>query len=264
MKQLLLSLLLFISQLPLSSCTNKHEWEDVKYNSALCIEAIEKNGCISTHQGEHPLNQCHVYIENDTLYIECPAGLPAYWGYTTIKVHKDKFDAIAGGIPFTQGTVSFETLDKSLTLNKQSYIENDTLCAELNIHFKETDNTTKESSYFVIKGYINKVVREKNFNPFLPQNFMLFDKETAITEIGEPLYQEKFNTLALPEFRVELLNIYPACKDILIEELTWNISDTRDISDEGKERLTIWYRYLPENKKIIPVHYKLWNSDWQF
>lgn len=243
------------------SCQLRGDWQKVVYDKNKECDTIEIR-CATNHQGEHTIQQCNVYIDNDTLFIDFPPELPAYWGGLSLKVHNNTFIASFDGVPFVSDDLSFETEHKQLVLQKTHYNINDTVCGFIDVIFKEIDRKTHQYSSFYIKGDFSAIVRKKDFNPFEKNNFMTFDFPTAVRELGEPLERDVFTTYGLPEFRVELLNYLPASQDIVIRELTWNTSETREISDEGKERLTIWY--TEKNGRWEPVHFARWTTDMEF
>jgi len=246
----------------MSTCNANTQWKNISYDSNIvCSE-------IMTHceLDSEIFQKAHIYIEQDTMFI-CFYALPSDWNMT-IKVYDGKFCAFACEIPFAPVEVTYTTLEQRLQLAKKHYTLGDTLCGYCNIHFQFVETPMIDSDEKSAKGIISfsgsirETVRTKDFNPFDKENFMTFELPTALLELGEPSTREQFNTLALPEFRIELLNYLPASKDVWIEELTWDVSPTSGISDEGRERLTIWY--AQKNNKWLPVHYLQWNTNMQF
>jgi len=255
------TLIFILTMCSVISCGSETGWQKVEYDNDI------RNGtfmpeCVTDHQGEHILSRCNIYLEKVTIYIVFPAELPAYWGSMTIRIHGDKFESRFSGIPFDAGEVSFETVKEQLVLPKPGYILGDTLSGRCDLFFRQTDKRTGSNRDFYFKGRIAGIIRYKDFNPFNEVNFMGFDPAAAAYELGEPKYSETFDTRSLPEFRVELLNYLPADENVLVKELTWDISETRDLSDEGKERLTIWY--TEKDGMWKPVHFMKWNEDSQF
>lgn len=109
---------------------------------------------------------------------------------------------------------------------------------------------------------VDSTVRARAFIlDFESKNFMDLDLTTAIQLLGNPETRYTLNTVYVPGFQIVLLNFFPPDENILIEELTWDISN-RVGDNEGKERLTIWYPLA--DKERMPVHYFRWNIDWQF
>ena len=246
----------------MSACNDNTQWKNVNYDSnVVCEEMI-------THceLGSEIFQKAHIYIERDTMFI-CFYSSPPHWGMT-IKVYDGKFFASAREIPFAPVEVTYTTLEQRLQLAEKHYILGDTLCGYCNIRFQFVvtsmiDSDEKSANGIIsFNGSIREIVRIKDFNPFDNENFMTFELPVALLELGEPLTREQFNTLALPEFRIELLNYLPAREDIWIEELTWDISSTSGVSDEGIERLTIWY--VQKNDKWLPIDYLQWSTDWEF
>jgi hypothetical protein len=247
------------------SCNANEVWQKVQYDKSLADK-----DCI-THCGEEGAQwqsweKAQVYFDSDTLLIAFWAQLPAYWENVVIKVHNGKFRAETSGIPFEPITITFATVKQQLQLDKKHYALGDTLHGGCEIVFQYTstdeDKVVVKGEY-TFKGSICEVVREEDFDPFDEKNFMTFDLLTALSELGEPLSREQFNTLSLLEFRTELRKLFPASKDIWIEELTWNSSDTRDISDEGAERLTIWY-HQTDGVHWKPILFYRWDEFMEF
>jgi hypothetical protein len=253
------------------ACNGHDMWQKVQYDKSLATKKLVTH-CVSDGQ---IWQKAQVYFERDTLIIAFPPQLPAYSEDVTIKVYDGKFQAVISGEPFEPMTITFKTLQQHLQLDKRQYAIGDTLSAACDIvfhytstffHYTSTFDTENDSivqGEFSFKGTICEIVREQDFDPFDEKNFMTFDLPTVLRELGEPLNREKFNTLNLSEFRVELENHLDWDKFIWIEELTWDVSPMRDISDEGKERLTIWY-YQKDGIRWLPVHFLRWNSDMQF
>jgi hypothetical protein len=214
------------------------------------------------------IEKAYVYLDKDTLCIDFPAQLPAYWDNVLLKVRNTRFHSEAFGVPFEPMSISFTPAGQLLQLDKLNYKVGDTLYASLDLLFHYTTipyNIEDTAIYgdYILKGVICEIVRTPDFNPFDAKNFMTFDLPAALRELGEPLTREYFNMQSLPEFRVELLNLFSASADIWIEELTWDISPARNLSDEGKERLTIWY-HQSDGVHWMPVRCFFWNEDWEF
>lgn len=262
------------------SCSKPKEWQELEY--------VQNLKCDSLHAEDamHTSFKCKPYFENDTLVVRM-SGMS--WEHITIKIHNGKFKAELGGVPFAPVEFSFQTKRQRLQVGKELYAINDTLCGYFDFLFQLTDVNTNKADDWSFKGFICEVIREKDFDPFAKENFMNFDLPTAIHEMGEPLDLNEFNMYAsnIHEFRVELLNYLPSDKpDIEIKELTWDVSPTREISDEGQERLTIWYvrkqykvhfrkngYYIlskiwdDETKGIsawLPLHSMVWNTNYQY
>ena len=268
------------------SCSPKVEWQNVSYNQS--HNNSHGTACITNHQGEHELNKCNVYMDGDTLIILFPTELPAYWGSMEVQIINGKFKAQFDGIPFgPMMDLKFETIKQKLVLDRSKYLLNDTLYGYCDITFKEIEPATGQTYTFYFKGTIREIIRDKDFNPRDPENFMTFDLPTAIRELGEPLSRKNISTIH--EFNIGLLNFFPMDtinNNVQIEELTWNISDDASISDEGIERLTIWYAWAKDKEYArkgqyvhfppiwdslskdsawqLPVLFLKWNAHWQF
>lgn len=248
----------------LFSCNRQaSDWQSVEVlDSALC--ANKKTEYSTNHQGEHTLTDCSVYIDNNTLHILFPAGLPAYWLGVETQVADGIFSTNVNGIPFGPNIeLEHHVKKQQLYLDKQSYSIGDTLQGYINITFEELDKTHNQTNEFYFKGCIYKIIRDKNYQPFENDGaLMSYDFDLAINEFGQPMYEEIFTTCCLPEFRVELLNIFPASDSIYIRELTWNTSEDAQVSDGGILRLTVWY--AQEDSIWKPVHFLRWNKYMQF
>lgn len=240
------------------SCGRQAGWQAVGYDEGSGDGSFATE-VVTDHQGEHVLDKCRIYLDSDTLYIDFPAGLPAYWGGMTARVHEGRFEARFHGIPFDGGEASFVTLKERLALQKAEYVPGDTLAGQCDFLFRQTDGKTGRHDDFYFRGKIGGIVRDRDFDPFDSRNFMGFDLSTALYELGEPLYREIFDARSLPGFRVELPGHLPESGDMIVEELTWDASPMRDLSDEGRQRLTI--RYAERDGVWQPVHYKEWMED---
>ena len=282
------------------SCCNSKDREKVEYVTMLQCDSLYSAEI--TPSGEYYPIKCNAYFDGDTLVV----FLSSYgWRYTTIKIHDDKFKAETGGIPFEPIELSFATVKQRLQLNKKQYSINDTICGNFDIVFRDIETTgtwvydsisgtiemlrdTEElkTTDWNFTGTICEIIRDKNFDPFSKENFMNFDFTTAIHEIGEPLVQDIFNTEYMPGFRAEMYNYFLPNKDIVVKELTWDASSTRDVSDEGRERLSIWYVRMKDKACFrdngyhklpaiwnnqtndtllwLPVHYFKWDKYTQY
>ena len=280
------------------SCNTGSGWQAVSYDESMNDNRLGTE-CTTTHQGEHELDKCDVYLDSDTLVIHFPAALPGYWGSVEVKVIDGMFIAQFDGVPFALINVKYETVRQKLVLDRNDCSINDTLYGYCDFTFKELQRDinvvakpsvkkeNKANSFtFTFKGMIREIVRDKDFDPLDPENFMTFDLPAAIRELGEPLERYTFNTYRLPEFDIELLNFFSPDENLEIELLTWNISDDAQVSDGGIERLTIWYAKAKDKEKArtdshiklpsiwekpsadsnqqLPVNYLKWNINMQF
>ena len=245
----------------LSSCVEGRGWNTLSYDKSIA-NGSPGTECVTDHQGEHTLVRCDIRMDGDTLLILFPAQLPAYWGWAEIKIADDKFNSQFGGVSFVQTELTFETIAQELVLNKECYSLNDTLYGYCNFSFKETEQEQEQgrSNTFYFKGPIKGIVRELTFDPLEPNNFMTFDIETALMEIGEPERRICFDMSQCSRgLEVELLNIFQRNEAVVIEKITWSGFDF-----SGQERLTIWYvREKDKTKMRSDLSYKLppiWES----
>ena len=81
----------------MASCNTNDGWQVVTYNEAINDNRLGTE-CVITHQGEHEVGACDVYVDGDTLVICFPAELPGYWGSATVKVFEGKFNDQFDGI----------------------------------------------------------------------------------------------------------------------------------------------------------------------
>ena len=262
------------------SCGEGSGWRAVE------IDGDERCDSLHSVSAEGGVLECRPWMEGDTLVVHI-SGFNLGWAAITLKIHGGAFRAELGGVPFhTAEAPSFETKSQRLWLGKESYAQGDTLCARFEMRFRVAYPRTGEAEDRDFQGTLCEVIRPKDFDPFAVESFMTFDLPTALHEMGEPLDRYSLDMTGLPEFRVELLNFFPPSPEILIEELTWDTSPTREISDEGKERLTVWYarpidrRYFRDNGyhslpelwngaaqdtlQWLPVHYLEHTTDMQF
>lgn len=250
-------IILFLLIGAISSCDNTpKEWQELEY--------VEELKCDSLYSGtiNYPVIKCRSYFDNDTLIVHLS---DMSWQFITVKIYNGKFRAKLSGVPFhmvVEEELLFKTRGQQLQVGKTNYATNDTLCARFDFLFQQIGAKTNHVEDWHFNGFICEIIRDKNFDPFDPAHFMNFDLPTAIHEIGEPLCQNTISTQDIGEFQIELWNYLDINKPIWIEELTWDSSTTREISSEGRERLTIWY--IEKNAKWLPIHYKIWNEDWQF
>lgn len=250
--------------LMLFSCNQKvNNWQKVgALESFLCTG--NKTEYTTNHQGKHELTDCSVFIDNDTLYILFPAALPAYWLGVELQVSSGMFSTAIDGIPLGPIVeVTHQIKRQQLQLNKPCYTIGDTLQGYIEVVFEEQDKTHNQANEFYLKGCIYKIVREKDYQAFEDDKaIMSYSLNTAINELGRPLHDELFTTVGLPEFRIELLNIFPPSDSIHIRELTWNTSPDAQISDASIYRLTVWYKQ--QDSIWQPVHFLRWNTHMQF
>ncbi|MDR0659826.1 MAG: hypothetical protein LBG19_03280 [Prevotellaceae bacterium] len=210
------------------------------------------------------LNDRSVFIDNDTLYIRFPAALPAYWLGAELRVTDGMFKASVNGVPFVPNVEPvYRIKTRRLQLDKQTYTAGDTLQGYLAIIFEERDKARDFLKDFYFRGYIYKIVRAKGYQSFEDDKaIMSYDIALAVNELGSPMYEEKFTTCCLPEFRVEPLNIFPASDSIYIRELTWNTGDDAQVSDAGIYRLTVWY--AEKDSVWRSVRFLRWNTNMRF
>ena len=250
----------------LAACHTNNKWQKVEYDNNLACNDMKTYCKIENDV----FQKAHVYLEEDTLFILFYDSQG--WESWLIKVHNDKFCAFALGIPFEPIDISYTTMEQKLQLAEKHYAVGDTLCGRCYIRYRsvETSNTGNperkmETGLFSFGGTIREVVRDKDFNPFDEANFMTFDMPTALLELGEPLFQEKFQLRDLPdipqvwvEYFFQLSDSGIQIEDLPLTELTWNTSPTSGISDEGGGRLTILYiRFDSIHWK--PVQFYRWN-----
>ena len=169
----------------ITSCHAESGWQPVLYDESLVDNDLDTK-CETNHQGEHELNKCRVYLDGDTIIIHFSAELPAYWGSMNVKIFDGKFNAQFDGVPFKPVDLKFETVKQKLLLNRSQYSLNDTLFGYCDFTFKEIEPATGHTFTFYFKGTIQEIVRDKDFNPFDPENFMTFDLPTAVHELGKP------------------------------------------------------------------------------
>ncbi|MDR2562586.1 MAG: hypothetical protein LBC98_01440 [Prevotellaceae bacterium] len=252
---------------------NDDKWQAVQYSNTFSVNNL------STHCTDNiqTWEKAQVYFEADTLVIAFFAQLPAYWRNVVVKVHNGNFRAETSGIPFELLRVDFQTKNQQLQLDKQLYAIGDTLRAVCDFIFRyiETaqtkDDSKTEQGEFAFRGTVCEIIRTQDFDPFDEKNFMTFDLPTALRELGEPLNRKKFTSKQLRgKFRSMLLlseleidNDSQTDNAFWIEELTWDLSPTRNVSDEGKERLTIWY-FQNDSTNWLPADFLCWNEDRPF
>lgn len=267
------------------SCGQSKNWTDLDYCPNFRCDSLSSFHSYDEGQYQSPIT-CQAFFDDDTLVLHLS---DMGWQYVIVKIKDGKFNAELNGVPFDAIEYSFQTKSPRLQVGKSQYAANDTICGNFDFLFLMTDVSTGKTCDWSFKGSICEIIRQKDFNPFAEENFMTFDLPTAIHEMGEPPKQDDFDlaTTFKGEFGIELFNYFQRNqKDITIKELTWDTSPTRDISDEGRERLTIWY--IRKQDKIhlrqdgcyklsdiwnnaaygmnewLPLHYLEWNADVQF
>ena len=253
-------ILLFAIIMP--SCSISTGWQHVSYDESLNNNSLG-SACITNHQGEHELDKCDINLDDDTLTIHFPAQLPAYWGDVKVKIVDGQFNTLFEGIPFELIDLNFETIKQKLVLDRSQYLINDTLYGYCDFTFKEVEPTTGHTYTFYFKGTIREIVRDKDYNPLDPDNFMTFDLPTAIRELGQPLSRDEISTIS--EMDIDLLNLFSQdtiMYNVHIERLTWNISDDAQVSDGGIERLTIWYAQAKDKEYARESRYAIFPPVW--
>ena len=250
----------------LASCHNNSEWRNIEYNSSLA----DSNRITHCEKGDQIYQKAHVFLEQDTLFIDFFDPPPAGWEGMLVKIYAGKFCATAYGNSFLPVDLSCTTMEQHLQLDKKRYALNDTLYGYCNFHIQSIETSMsidkeekKDTATFSFCGNIHEIIRTKDFNPFDEANFMTFDLPVALLELGEPIDREKFNTLGLPEFRIELLNLFPAGENVWIEEATWDVGNELSIAGDELDRLTIWYAQT-DSIHWKPVLFTRWNQFTQF
>lgn len=263
-----------------TACTNiPGTWQNLSINPNLYCDSLH-----SEAYGKSPM-RCIAWMEGDTLTLHLSQ---ISWQHITLQIYGGKFNAQLSGVPLYGPQPTFTTLQGQLTVGQAHYTTGDTLRAQFDLHFRLTDPETHKTHEWNPQGTLCEVIREKDFDPTVPQNFMQFDLPTAIHQIGDPLTDETFNmTNPVGEFYVELLNyLPPGSTPVIIRELTWDISPTASLSDEGSQRLTIWYlrrqdkihlreseyskipyiwnRETARSEEWLPLHYTEWDTGMQF
>lgn len=153
----------------------------------------------------------------------------------------------------------------SCSNNKSAKAENNELAAEETFF---ENNTRPEEKYFHDENYFTSI-----------------DYPTAIEKLGVPIEKDEFNSSQIYEFRVGILNFFSTEADMIFRELTWDISEDKNETDTGKQRLTIWYArkkdmqyYRDEHRKLpdiwnktsidslswLPVDFAYWDTDMEF
>ena len=256
------------------------QWEKVTYRQKAFSPSLQTE-CATNHQGKHVVTEARASLKDGVLSIRFPAQLPGYWGYMAIEVNQGLFQAKPGGVPFVRGMPTYQVRTQKLILAKKNYRVGDTLNGYIDIRYNEIDHYTQETHTFYFKGGFSTMVRAENFQAHADENIKTYDLLTALHELGSPLYartlslgadkhtlKEKmmdyppfgelgqsteFQTQALIPVRAELLK---TGKQRTISELTWDISPGAELSDSGRERLTIWYSH--KNRHGLPLRYKKW------
>jgi hypothetical protein len=241
----------------LTACGSRDGWRAVEVGGGMRTDSLHS---ASAEGG--PL-ACRAWMEGDTLTVSI-SDLDLSWTAITLQIHGGRFRAQLGGMPFhTAEEPSFETLSQRLRLADEGYTQGDTLCAEFDLRFRVAFPDSGETGDWAFRGTLCEVIREKNFDQFAVENAMTFDLPTALHEMGEPEDRSVFGLDNVTEFSIELLNDrFPQTPGIIYEQVTWDVSPTREVSDEGKERLTVLY--VERDGIWQPVHYREWNTDWQF
>lgn len=190
MKANILILIAFI----FTACHNTNEWNKVEYNNKLSdpffdtisweylwyilkdeegnfssaidsiiterdtVHLVHTANCITNHQGEHELQFCHAYKNNDTLVLYFPSPLPAYWLDFEFKIVGNKFKASVFGEPFQAIQLQWQINRRQLTLNKNNFAVGDSLKGKVYLEFTEKaiNDTAKYNFYFT--GVFNTLI----------------------------------------------------------------------------------------------------------
>ncbi|MDR2424076.1 MAG: hypothetical protein LBD59_05040, partial [Prevotellaceae bacterium] len=185
--------------LPLACTQTGDKWQKVRYEKS----TTEKYSVTNCNKNGQMIEKAYVYFDSDTLYIDFPPQLPAYWDAVKIKIHNEKFCSEACGIPFAPIKIAFTPVEQRLQLNSRDIAPGDTLCGNFTLVFQYTATPEMDNDYdkpeqgaYTLQGSICEVVRDKNYDPFANSNFMDFDLPAALRELGEPLLREQFDLSA--------------------------------------------------------------------
>ncbi len=248
-----------------------------------------KTSVYTDHQGRHELHKVRPYLKDKLLIIQFPAQLPAYWGTMEIVVDQEKgvFQAKAGGVPFVGEAVTYKIVRQNLQLQKNHYALNDEINGEVEIVFEESEQVTGQKRQFYFTGQFSGVVRDELYDVLADKNIERYDLKTALYELGKPVCIDtvNFGYYNDGEKKQALLPVYEiagvkGCQDVkdkplkqpkkvvaltpkgrleTIAFLSWDISPEAQVSDGGRERLTIWYR-LDKNQHWHQLGFKKWQG----
>ena len=248
-----------------------------------------KTSIYTDHQGRHQIHKVRPYLKCKLLTIQFPAQLPAYWGTMEIVVDQEKgvFQAQPGGIPFVGEAVAYKIVRQNLQLQKNNYVLNDVINGEVEIVFEESGQVTGQKQQFYFTGQFSGMVREEQYDILADKNIERYDLKTALYELGKPVCIDtiNFGFYNDGEKKQALLPVYETagvkgCQDVkdkplkepqkvvaltpkgkleTIAFLSWDISPEAQVSDGGRERLTIWYR-LDKNQHWHQLGFKKWQG----
>ena len=251
-----------------------------------------KNGDLKTsiytdHQGRHEVNKARAYLKDELLTIRFPTQLPAYWDEMEIVVDQEKgvFQAKAGGAPFVGEIVTYKIVHQNLQLQKNDYAVNDQIDGYVDIVFEEQGQIIGNRRQFYFKGQFSGIVRDEQFDVVADKNVKSYDIKTALYELGKPVCIDTvdFGYYSDGAKKEALLPVYTeagtkGCQDSkdkplgvskkigklslnwkleTIALLSWDISPEAQVSDGGRERLTIWYR-LDKHKQWYQLDFEKW------
>ncbi len=224
------------------------------------------------HQSDRIIDECRASLKKDgTLELSFPPQFPGYYVSVTISVKDGKYTASADGVPFApNGGTSYRVLRQELSLQWGTFRSGEKIEGYCDIVFVETVRgfRSKEESeyYFSWRGPFVAIIREEGFNPLSESAIKTYDIALAHYELGpsqqavalapEPRALEVYHWEYMPlggqigsvhdsdklgTLRRDFRQTHPELKDKHILEVTWDTSPEAQVSDGGRDRLTIWF-----------------------
>ena len=219
------------------------------------------------------IDECRAVLKKDgTLELRFPPQFPGYYVGVTITVKDGKYTASADGVPFTaNGGTSYRVLRQGLSLQWSTFRPGEKIEGYCDIGFVEIVRAFRgkeeDEYYFSWRGPFVAIIREEDFDSLSDAAIKTYDIVLAHYELGpsqqavdlspearklEDAYYWENVPLAgqvgsvhdsekLAALRKDFWQAHPELKDKPVLEVTWDISPEAQVSDGGRDRLTIWF-----------------------
>ena len=242
----------------------------------------------TNHQSpDRVIDECRAQLKKDgALELFFPPQFPGYYVSVTITVKDGRYTATADGAPFApNGGTSYRVLRQELTLQWDAFKPGEKLEGYCDIDFVETvrqlGGGVEEEYYFSWQGPFVAVIREEGFDPLAEASVKTYDIFLAHYELGpslqavslpldpkelDPRLRENLplggqigsvrDAGKLAALRRDFWQAHPELNGKPVLEVTWDISPGAGLSDDGRDRLSIWFER--EGDKWTQRHFAKW------
>ena len=217
--------------------------------------------CRTDHQGFHEITKSKAYINKDeSLSVIFEPQLPAYWLGLELLLKDGSFQARPYGTPFSPGKASFEVTKQELILRDSPIMPGIAVNGCTSVNFIQHNQDGTGSPHF-FTGCFSARAYPAEGSPLLTAEGLklLAEQELAVIryELGEPIRDDRFIAGNTDRFRASVLGrgVSPRTE---VREITWDVSPTAKLSDEGKERLSVWY--TRQGDQWFPITHRVWQS----